>query len=732
MSYANRSWVSDYTWRALLNSFASASSANATAASASPASVSPAGIEAGNSVFVSGLVDTGAERGEITSVLVLPNTSLPPATRQGQHAQAASVDHGGLPHADYTLRLLDSTGALLLNQPLTLSEMDDHVGDSDSALFSAVFAQPSGQVATIQLLADAAVLDTIAPGINPPSVAIQQPSASALIDASLTIQWSASDPDPGDQLLFTVQYSHNNGAAWHTITADYPSSPIGAYTLTFDDLGSLPGSAPNAALIRVLASDGYNTGIAISQPFTLKNRKPEPFIVTPLTSQNFPAGQTILLAGGATDAEDGGLAGDLLSWAVDGANVGNSAEAIVAGLAPGAHTVVLTATDSTNNRANAGVSFNVAPLVIALVSEPLLDGMCDDSSYGDGVQVQLAPYGVDGQATVRLARSSTGLWACFTGMQKGAATPGAFAGLRVDVDNSRSALAQADDIGFFAGEDGDVFTLVGDGVGGFATAGPGGLLAQISSQATTWSAEMRIDAARLGGWDHLVGLTAGHYWRNFQGDDFLWPYSTLWNKPNTWATTALGDQPVLTSIDPYTASVGGPAFTLSIVGSGFVSGTTALWGGAPLATSVIDGEQLTATVSAAQVSSAGQVQVSVCSPAPGAFVSNQLPFVIEAPAPLITNLTPATAGAGSATLLLTVNGSNFAADSQVLWNGVALATQFVSAGQLNVQVDASLLALGQTVGVAVQNQSPAQKISSVQPFIVGALDQQVFLPLVSR
>jgi hypothetical protein len=197
MSYANRSWVSDYTWRALLNSFASASSANATAASASPASVSPAGIEAGNSVFVSGLVDTGAERGEITSVLVLPNTSLPPATRQGP--TCASLWRRSwrcLPHADYTLRLLDSAGALLLNQPLTLSEMDDHVGDSDSALFSAVFAQPAGQVATIQLLADANVLDTIAPGINPPGVAIQQPSASALIDASLTHPVERQRPRP--------------------------------------------------------------------------------------------------------------------------------------------------------------------------------------------------------------------------------------------------------------------------------------------------------------------------------------------------------------------------------------------------------------------------------------------------------------------------------------------------------------------------------------------------------
>ncbi len=137
MSYANRSWVSDYTWRALINKFFSVRAAPAGAASA----------DAGNSVFVSGLVDTGVARGEIATVLVLPNAALPPATRQGQPTLAADDRHSGAPQAAYSLRLLDPTGAVLWNQPLTVLPLDDHVGDSDSALFDTVFPEPAGQVA---------------------------------------------------------------------------------------------------------------------------------------------------------------------------------------------------------------------------------------------------------------------------------------------------------------------------------------------------------------------------------------------------------------------------------------------------------------------------------------------------------------------------------------------------------------------------------------------------------
>ncbi len=722
MSYGRTQWISDYTWRALINSFAAVSAATA----------SPTTPAAGNSVFVSGWVDTENNRGEIGSVLVLPTSSVPPATRQAAEVAAAGAENDSSPQATFRLRLLDATGAVLANRILTPIGMDIHTADGDSALFSDLFTQPGGQVATIQLLADDAVIDSMAPGVQPPTAAIQQPTAGAVIDNHLTISWTASDPDPGDHLLYTVQYSHNNGAGWHTIVTNDPGLPNGG-SLVLADLGSLPGGGANQSRIRVLASDGYNTAIATSQAFTLNNRTPDAFIVTPVSDQTFPAGQTFTLQGGATDAEDGGLSGAALAWTVDGLSSGAGTDAAAAGLAPGAHTLVLTASDSDANQGTADVTFNVAPLSVPMTSTLALDGKCDDSRYTGAATVQLRPYGDNSQATVRIMRTDPYLWACFSGLAKGALAPGAFAGLRVDVNRSRNPLAQASDYGFFAGEDGSVFTYAGDGGGGFADAGPGGLQAQVSIGANTWSAELRIAKTVIDGWDHLVGLNAGHYAVSAQGDDYQWPYKSVWNKPNTWATTALGDQPFISAIDPYTATVNSAAFTLSIEGSGFADGTLVLWNGAAVPSTVVDDGHITTTVGTDQLTQAGTILISVRSPAPGNFESNKVSFEIEALPPAITSLSPTSLPAGSPTTTLTVNGSHFAGDAQVLWNGAPLATQFVNPNQLKVQIAASLLAFGQTAGVAVRNQSPVERISDAKPFeVVTPVPDRVFLPWLHR
>lgn len=723
MSYGNSQWVSDYTWRALVSSFAAVKAASA----------SPTAPDAGNGVFTSGWIDTANNRGKISTVLVLPNASVPPATRQSAQAAAAAQAATGAPQATFRLRFLDSTGAVLANRTLTPIEMDVHTQDGHSALFSDFFNQPGGQVATIQLLADDTVIDSLTPGIHPPTVAIQQPAGGAVIDNQLTITWTASDPDPGDHLLYTVQYSHNNGAAWHTIVTNDPGLPNGGGTITLDDLGSLPGGGANQSRIRVLASDGYNTGIATSQAFTVNNRKPDAFIVVPVSDQTFPAGQAVTLQGGATDAEDGGLSGAALAWTVDGLSSGTGTDVAAAGLAPGAHTAVLTASDSDTNQGMADVAFDVAPLSVPITSTLVLDGKCDDNPYTGAASVQLRPYGDNSQATMRLMRTDPYLWACFSGLTKGALAPGAFAGLRIDVNRSRNPLAQATDYGFFAGEDGSVFTYAGDGGGGFTDAGPGGLQAQVSIGATTWSAELRIDKAIIDGWDHLVGLNAGHFSVGSQGDDYMWPYKSVWNKPNTWATTALGDQPEIDSLDPYTATVNSAAFTLNVGGSGFVDGDTVLWDGSDLTTTFVDSTHLTAAVGADQLNGAGTVAVSVRSPAPGNFKSNEAAFDVEALPPAITNLSPASLPAGSPTTTITVDGSHFAADAQVLWNGTPVPTQFISAAQLKAQLGSALLAFGQTAGVAVRNQTPVERISEAKSFEVTAqAPERVFLPWLHR
>ncbi|MCB0105288.1 MAG: IPT/TIG domain-containing protein, partial [Caldilineaceae bacterium] len=403
-----------------------------------------------------------------------------------------------------------------------------------------------------------------------------------------------------------------------------------------------------------------------------------------------------------------------------------------AGLAPGTHTATLTATDATGNSAAVSTTFTIAPLSIPLVaSAPTLDGVCDDASYADGTALQLEPYGDGSQGALRLVRSADAIYACFAGLPKGAADPGAFVGLRVDVNNSRDGQAQSDDDGFLVGEDGGVQMVVGDGAGGFATAGPGGLAGQVSADTNSWRAELRIDQATLGGWGHLVGLAAGHYAVTTANDDYGWPYAAVNNGPVTWATTALGVQPTITALDPFTATVASSAFTMTVEGSSFISGTVVLWDGAALPTTFVDEAHLVANVSAAQVNTAGEKPITARTP--DGFVSNELSFQVEAPDPAITTLAPSSLAAGGGATTLTVNGHNFSADAQVLWNGEPLATQFVSAGQLKVQLSADRLDQGQTVGVAVRNGSPTEAISDAVVFeVTPQLEQKIYLPVVQR
>jgi hypothetical protein len=257
------------------------------------------------------------------------------------------------------------------------------------------------------------------------------------------------------------------------------------------------------------------------------------------------------------------------------------------------------------------------------------------------------------------------------------------------------------------------------------------LLAQVSSDTSTWSAELRIDGSVLGGLDHLIGLTAGHYAISAQGDDRAWPYLAAHNQPKTWGEAALGTLPSLTSLEPFTALAFSPPLTLTVEGTDLVSGTVVLWNGAALPTTFVDDEHLIAEVGTAQLSDAASVVVTARSPAPANLVSDGLPFEVYALRPTISSVSPNSISAGSPATVLTINGANFAPDAQVLWNGEPLTTTWVNSDRLRAQVGAALLHYGQTVGLAVRNQTPEERTSPQVTFEVLPF-RGVYLPLVMR
>ena len=87
------------------------------------------------------------------------------------------------------------------------------------------------------------------------------------------------------------------------------------------------------------------------------------------------------------------------------------------------------------------------------------------------------------------------------------------------------------------------------------------------------------------------------------------------------------NQPLVpTAINP-----GGSSFTLTVNGTGFVSGSVVQWNGTPLATIFVTASQLTAVVPASDIATAGTVLVTVVNPSPGGGVSNAQYLTISSP-----------------------------------------------------------------------------------------------------
>jgi hypothetical protein len=160
--------------------------------------------------------------------------------------------------------------------------------------------------------------------------------------------------------------------------------------------------------------------------------------------------------------------------------------------------------------------------------------------------------------------------------------------------------------------------------------------------------------------------------------------------------------PALTSLSPSSASANSGAFTLTVNGTNFVSGSVVNWNGSPRVTTFVSATQLTAAILASDIPVSTFANVTVMYPAPGGGVSGGLSFLITTPVPAITLLAPSSAFAGDPAFTLTVTGSNFLNTSVVQWNGTARTTTFVSATSLTAAITAADIL---TVGSAAVNVS---------------------------
>lgn len=93
-----------------------------------------------------------------------------------------------------------------------------------------------------------------------------------------------------------------------------------------------------------------------------------------------------------------------------------------------------------------------------------------------------------------------------------------------------------------------------------------------------------------------------------------------------WASS--NPVPFLNPIVPATAPPGGSSLSLTVTGTGFVSGSTVTWNGGSLSTTFVSSAKLTAMVPSSLLASDTTATIAVVSPGPGGGVSNSQLFIV--------------------------------------------------------------------------------------------------------
>ena len=163
--------------------------------------------------------------------------------------------------------------------------------------------------------------------------------------------------------------------------------------------------------------------------------------------------------------------------------------------------------------------------------------------------------------------------------------------------------------------------------------------------------------------------------------------------------------PAITSLNPASVVVGGPALLLTVNGSGFSRNAVVRWNGANRTTTYVSATQLQATIPTTDLSAVGTNQVTVSVPGGQGGVSNASAFTVGNPQPAISSLTPASTMAGAEPFTLTVDGTNFVQGAAIRWNGVTRSATLVSPTRVTAIIPTSLLLPG-NAQIAVANPAP--------------------------
>lgn len=239
----------------------------------------------------------------------------------------------------YSLELRDSTNTVLATYSFGISfqELSNPPQILDAAPFSFVIPFPAN-TATILIKHDTTTIKAVTVSDNAPSVTVTSPNGGESWGGEETITWTATDPDV-DSLAYAIEYTPND-SDWYPIATNITTTHF-----TWDTNYSPGGTA---ARVRVIASDGVNTGQDESDAtFTTTTKPPLASVVSPVSGAEVVSGSLVSFSGVGIDLEDGQLGEDALVWSSSLSGTLGIGELLsMRNLPEGTHAIILTVTDS--------------------------------------------------------------------------------------------------------------------------------------------------------------------------------------------------------------------------------------------------------------------------------------------------------------------------------------------------------------------------------------------------
>jgi hypothetical protein len=272
----------------------------------------------------------------------------------------------GLPSGPYTMELQDVKGKVLFSRAFNVWQIGE--APSDLGEFSFIVPWFDGTTAVV-FKHDGVEIGRRTASPHVPEVTVLSPNGGETWGGTgqQIISWTADDPD-GEPLTYLVQSTCDNGKTWNPLGSELTETRLTV------NLANMPGG--KACMIRVLASDGINTGEGVSKGlFTVADKPPELFISNPQENNKLSPGWPVILLAQGTDVEDGSLPVGAMTWTSNRDGNLGSGDYLIAStqnMSPGDHTITLTGVDSNGQTASYTTQINLVAPPAAAVAESVI------------------------------------------------------------------------------------------------------------------------------------------------------------------------------------------------------------------------------------------------------------------------------------------------------------------------------------------------------------------------